>query len=607
MTTLVTKAHEHGVTPTIDWVGGVFKQVLEGLTYLHSQMIMHCDMKEPNIMIAHDSDWNRPHVVIIDFGMAKDFGGAREGGTPGYMPPEVWESKLWTPKGDIFSLAVTFWAIFNGRRGGPFCVPDAPPYARIQMLTCQHPMDCSRFPPGLRELTGRMAVKDFRQRPTAREALADAFFQSLSHRGQPLEAETLHALRQATDKRSIQNLVAMDLMASENLGQLRHLNDLFQRLDLDNDGTVEVQEAREVFARLNMDQAQTERLISALVGDKGAIHYSEFMAKLFLAQRGVREEQLAASFASIDTDGSGTLDLKEIEALLARPNMAAIMEGRTAADIIKEMDRDGDGVIDFSEFRRAMLGEALPGPDSTQQGWAAGDRGRYWSRNNNVWLACQITAVDAATGNVSIDIKPGYWLSPQEQRSLLVRGCRTWQVGDACQYYSHHQRKFIDCRIQEVSAAGAVMIDAWPGCWLPAWAVNELPHRKSRAPEAPAAAAPSARGGLTARPGMEHRHTILPEDISPAQPAGRRQTVHTAQPLNGGDQALPQPPVSTQHFSEVKAWVVGDKGKYFSKRQSASFDFVITSVDPARGAVQINIKPEYWFLPAEQREVLKRH
>jgi len=477
LTTLVSKAMEHGVTPTVEWIGRVFKQVLEGLAYLHSQMVMHCDMKEPNIMVAHDSEWTAPHVVIIDFGMAKDFSGAREVGTPGYMPPEVWQSSLWTPKGDIFSLAATFWAVFNGSRGGPFLVPDAPPYARIMLQTCQQPMDLSRFPSGLRELTEGMANKDFHARPPARECLMHPFFQHLNQHKAPLDPAVLQALRQASEKRSIQNLVAMDLMSSENLGQLRHLNELFQRLDLDNDGTVELEEARKVFSQLHMEHSQAERLISALMGDKGAVHYSEFMAKLFLAQRGVQEEQLAALFASIDTDNSGTLDISEIEALLARPNMAQIMEGRTARDIMDELDRDRNCVIDFTQFSRAMLGDSKPSMVAPSGPWVEGDAGRYFSMSHSMWLPCKILAVDKASGAVMVDLKQGYWISLKDQQTLLVRGQRQWQVGDSCRYFSHSHMQFITCRIHAVNPDGKVMVDVKLGCWLPAWFVTEVAGR----------------------------------------------------------------------------------------------------------------------------------
>ncbi|CAK9114477.1 unnamed protein product [Durusdinium trenchii] len=71
---------------------------------------MHCDIKEPNVMISRDADWNEPNVVVIDFGLARDFKKGSTGvmGTPGYMPPEVWTHGVWTIFGDVFSLG--HWA-----------------------------------------------------------------------------------------------------------------------------------------------------------------------------------------------------------------------------------------------------------------------------------------------------------------------------------------------------------------------------------------------------------------------------------------------------------------------------------------------------------------
>ena len=53
-------------------------------------------------------------MVVIDFGLASGFNGAAmAGGTPGYMPPEVWTSGLWTPQGDTFAMGVTFYRMIT--------------------------------------------------------------------------------------------------------------------------------------------------------------------------------------------------------------------------------------------------------------------------------------------------------------------------------------------------------------------------------------------------------------------------------------------------------------------------------------------------------------
>eukprot|EP00913_Durusdinium_trenchii_P001710 g1582.t1 len=112
------------------WLAGILKQICAGILYLHNNRCMHCDIKEPNVMISRDADWNEPtpgdgtkrevpavrsttsgeNVVVIDFGLARDFKKGSTGvmGTPGYMPPEVWTHGVWTIFGDVFSLG--HWA-----------------------------------------------------------------------------------------------------------------------------------------------------------------------------------------------------------------------------------------------------------------------------------------------------------------------------------------------------------------------------------------------------------------------------------------------------------------------------------------------------------------
>lgn len=68
-----------------------FKQMLDGLHYLHSNGNAHRDLKPENVMLS--ADYN---VKIIDFGFTCNIAG-RNGtgvsssgvGTPGYMAPEI--------------------------------------------------------------------------------------------------------------------------------------------------------------------------------------------------------------------------------------------------------------------------------------------------------------------------------------------------------------------------------------------------------------------------------------------------------------------------------------------------------------------------------------
>merc|ERR1719446_278614 len=69
--------------------------------------MMHCDIKEENIMIKTD-DYKMPQLVIIDFGLAQHDADEKRQicGTPGYIPPETWQMQKWYPTGDVFSMGV---------------------------------------------------------------------------------------------------------------------------------------------------------------------------------------------------------------------------------------------------------------------------------------------------------------------------------------------------------------------------------------------------------------------------------------------------------------------------------------------------------------------
>jgi Ca2+-binding EF-hand superfamily protein len=60
-----------------------------------------------------------------------------------------------------------------------------------------------------------------------------------------------------------------------------------------------------------------------------------------------------AMFQAVDTDGSGSIDAKELGALLTSIYEAEELEppsDEKVAEMLQELDESGDGVIDFMEF-----------------------------------------------------------------------------------------------------------------------------------------------------------------------------------------------------------------------------------------------------------------
>lgn len=114
--TLKATALEQGVASE-DWFRSVFRQCFEALVFMHEQAMMHCDIKEPNLMIRHRK-FKKPRVVVIDLGVSRCMSTVDTGmphGTPGYVPPETLEARKWFPRGDVFSMGVCICQIMTDK------------------------------------------------------------------------------------------------------------------------------------------------------------------------------------------------------------------------------------------------------------------------------------------------------------------------------------------------------------------------------------------------------------------------------------------------------------------------------------------------------------
>jgi len=115
---LVDRAFQSGVRVSEDWWRTIFKQCLQALAFMHQQAMIHCDIKEPNIMLK-TKNYNAPEVVLVDFGICKAMGAEDDectiSGTPGYIPPETINLGKWFPRGDLFSLGVVMFQMVSGK------------------------------------------------------------------------------------------------------------------------------------------------------------------------------------------------------------------------------------------------------------------------------------------------------------------------------------------------------------------------------------------------------------------------------------------------------------------------------------------------------------
>jgi serine/threonine-protein kinase 11 len=146
----------------------IFRQIVNGLMYLHSEGLVHQDIKPSNLLVFDDGV-----VKIADFGIGHSFASAEAViGTPAYQAPEFLSETASDPtKGDVWSLGVSIYECVFGRL--PFTGETVYEIARASRRAIEFPHSAS---PELTDLLALMLCPDPEVRITIADVAAHPFF-----------------------------------------------------------------------------------------------------------------------------------------------------------------------------------------------------------------------------------------------------------------------------------------------------------------------------------------------------------------------------------------------------------------------------------------------
>ncbi|XP_057505483.1 LOW QUALITY PROTEIN: mitogen-activated protein kinase kinase kinase 18-like [Actinidia eriantha] len=158
-------------------IGFYTHQILQGLEYIHSSGVAHCDIKGQNILISEGG------AKLADFGFAKWINPAAEndntaavaiGGTPMFMAPEVARGEEQGFPADIWALGCTIIEMATGESPWPNFYDPVSVLYRVGFSR-----EIPEFPDFLsdqaRDFLGKCLRRDPKERWTAKELLKHPF------------------------------------------------------------------------------------------------------------------------------------------------------------------------------------------------------------------------------------------------------------------------------------------------------------------------------------------------------------------------------------------------------------------------------------------------
>ncbi|OMO65278.1 Calcium-binding EF-hand [Corchorus capsularis] len=138
------------------------------------------------------------------------------------------------------------------------------------------------------------------------------------------------------------------------------LRRVFQMFDRNGDGKITKKELSDSLENLGIfipDKELSQMIEKIDVNGDGYVDIDEFGAlyQTIMNERD-EEEDMKEAFNVFDQNGDGFITVEELRSVLAS---LGLKQGRTIEDckmMIKKVDVDGDGMVNFKEFKQMMKG-----------------------------------------------------------------------------------------------------------------------------------------------------------------------------------------------------------------------------------------------------------
>ena len=350
----------------------IFYQVFSGLKYLHENNILHRDLKPENILISKKEkdlldDEEYFWIQIIDFGTAKIFENDKNEnsivGSAYYIAPEVL-NKDYNEKCDTWSVGVILYMFLVGRP--PFNGKDNVEIVesiKTKNYDENNPKLLTRSPE-VRDLIKHLIEKDVNKRLSAKEALNHEWFKKYNGRklfGNFQEKDIqpyINNLFNYTFNSKIQQLVIAFLVHNLPHTESSHnILKMYRYFNKAGDCRLTKEELKNGLNKYRNEGEVNEKvdnLFLLLDGDNnGYIEFEEFLRACIDKKEILNDEYLKYAFKFLDKQNKNMLSAQQINSAFLVGNNKLFEIAITNA--LNEVDENGDGMINFEEFKILML------------------------------------------------------------------------------------------------------------------------------------------------------------------------------------------------------------------------------------------------------------
>jgi len=336
----------------------LMEQIFMAIFYMHQQSMTHRDIKPENFIFGSKEPIEAATLKLLDFGLSCTFQPGQslttKAGTPYYVAPQVLQGN-YNELADVWSCGVVMYVLLCGYP--PFHGDtDSIVLKRVKAGNVEFPPeDWERISPDAKDLIKKCLKMKVSDRYTAEQAVNHIWVTERAPTSTGLNITVVDKLKDFKGQNKLKK-AALQVIAGQ-LNEKEMLRESFKALDENKDGTLTLTELKTGLERSGLEDipADLKQLMEEVDGDgSGQIDYTEFLAATIDKQVYAREEVMWSAFRTFDLDGDGRITMAELRKVLEDGTMEAAVNAAYIAEVMKEIDVNGDGEIDFNEFVQMM-------------------------------------------------------------------------------------------------------------------------------------------------------------------------------------------------------------------------------------------------------------